>query len=208
MTAKKFPTSFPNLSETELLNLEKASRESNPRQKRTTKIKHYRIVENLQYAWNSMCLCCLSLDKPYEIQQSCKLLLAELVLTLNYFHSQTIEYYMYMYMYKQISGVAMVTKMGPGQANLFVGYIEHQLFNQYNSPSPELYCRYIATSSTREEVNQFRTAVNLFHQALKYTWETSNISLSQHFWISKFLLKSMVYAPAFITNLQIHIQQL
>ena len=39
MTAKKFPTSFPNLSEIELLNLEKASRESNPRQKRTAKMK-------------------------------------------------------------------------------------------------------------------------------------------------------------------------
>jgi len=37
MTAKKFPTSFPNLSETELLNFEKASRESNPRQKRTAR---------------------------------------------------------------------------------------------------------------------------------------------------------------------------
>ena len=32
--------------------------------------------------------------------------------------------------YKQINGVAMGTKMGPSYANLFVGYVEHQFFNQ------------------------------------------------------------------------------
>ena len=52
-----------------------------------------------------------------------------------------------------------------------------------NGPKPELYRRYIddcvgATSSTREELNQFITAVNLFHPALKYTWEISNTSLA------------------------------
>ena len=84
--------------------------------------------------------------------------LAELVLTLNCF-SFAGSYY------KQINGVAMGTKMGPSYANLFVGYIEHQFFNQYNGPKPDLYRRYIdncvgATSSTREELNQFITAVN------------------------------------------------
>ena len=56
------------------------------------------------------------------------------------------------------------------------------IFNQYNGPKPEPYRRYIddcvgATSSTREELNQFITAVNSFHPALKYTWEISNTSL-------------------------------
>ena len=37
----------------------------------------------------------------------------------------------------------MGTKMGPSYANLFVGYIEHQFFNQYNGPKPDLYRRYI-----------------------------------------------------------------
>ena len=55
--------------------------------------------------------------------------LAELVLTLNCF-SFAGSYY------KQINGVAMGTKMGPSYANLFVGYIEHQFFNQYNGPKP------------------------------------------------------------------------
>ena len=64
-----------------------------------------------------------------------------------------------------------------------VGYIEHQFFNQYNGPKPDLYRRYIddcvgATSSTREELNQFITAVNSFHPALKYTWEISDTSLA------------------------------
>ena len=65
-------------------------------------------------------------------------------------------------------------------ANLFVGYIEHQYFNQYK---PELYRRYIdycvgATSSSREELNQFITAVNSFHSALKYTWGISDTPLA------------------------------
>ena len=99
--------------------------------------------------------------------------LAELMLTINCF-SFTNSYY------KQISGVVKSTKMGPSYANLFVRYIEHELFNQYNGPKP-LYSRYIgdcvgATSSTREELNQFITAVNSFHPALKYTWEISDTS--------------------------------
>ena len=102
--------------------------------------------------------------------------LAELVLTLNCF-SFAGSYY------KQINGVAMGTKMGRSYANLFVGYIEHNFFNQYDGPKPEFYRRYIddcvgATSSTREELNQFITAVNSFHPALKYTWEISDTSLA------------------------------
>ena len=77
----------------------------------------------------------------------------------------------------------MGTKMEPSYANLFIGYIEHQFFNQYNGPKPELYRRYIddcvgATSSTREELNQFITAVNSFHPTLKYTWGISDTSLA------------------------------
>ena len=69
------------------------------------------------------------------------------------------------------------------QHNLFVGYIEHKFFNQYNGPKPELYRRYIddcvgATSSTKQELNQFITAVNSFHPALKCTWEISDTSLA------------------------------
>ena len=65
----------------------------------------------------------------------------------------------------------MGTKMGPSHANLLVGYIEHQFFNQYNGPKPELYRRYIydcvdTTSSTREDLNQFIT-VNSLHPNLK-----------------------------------------
>ena len=102
--------------------------------------------------------------------------LAELVLTLNCF-SFAGNYY------KQINGVAMGTRMGPSYANLFVGYVEHQYFNQYNGPKPELYGRYIddcigAISSSREELDQFITSVNSFYPALKYTWEISETSLA------------------------------
>ena len=61
--------------------------------------------------------------------------------------------------------------------------IEHQFFNQYKGPKSKLYRRYIddrvgAPSSTREELNQFITAVNSFRPALKYTWEISDTSLA------------------------------
>ena len=55
----------------------------------------------------------------------------------------------------------MGTKMGPSHANLFIGYIEHQFFNQYNGPKPEPYRRYIddcPDASTREQLDQFITA--------------------------------------------------
>ena len=105
----------------------------------------------------------------------CKLT-AELVLTLNCFSFGD-------NFFKQTNGVAMGTKMGPSYANVFVGFVEHQFFSQYNGPKPQLYGRYIddcigATPSTREELIQFVIAVNSFHLALKYTWEISNNSLS------------------------------
>ena len=89
--------------------------------------------------------------------------LAELVLTLNYF-SFAGNYY------KQINGVAMGTKMGPSYINLFVGYVEHQFFNQYNGPKPDFI--------QRRGTQLFITSVNSFHPALKYTWEISETSLS------------------------------
>ena len=85
--------------------------------------------------------------------------------------------------YKQINGVAMGTKMGPSYANLFVGFIENKIFSNYHGPKPDLYKRFIddcvgATSSSKEELDQFITAVNSFHPALKYTWEISENSLA------------------------------
>ena len=102
--------------------------------------------------------------------------LAELALTLNCFSFSIIHY-------QQINGVAMGTKMGPSYANLFVGYIENQFFNQYNGPQPKLYRCYIddcvgATPSTREELEQLIYSVNSFHPALKYTWQISETSIA------------------------------
>ena len=55
--------------------------------------------------------------------------LAELVLTLNCFTFSG-------EIFKQINGIAMGTKMGPNYANLFVGYVEEQIFNQFDGPKP------------------------------------------------------------------------
>ena len=85
--------------------------------------------------------------------------------------------------FKQINGVAMGTKMGPNYANLFVGYVEEQIFNQFDGPKPELFGRYIddclgATSCTKEELERFIGFVNSFHPALKFTWEISETSVT------------------------------
>jgi len=102
--------------------------------------------------------------------------LGELVLTLHCF-SFADKYY------KQVNGVAMGIKMGPSYANLCVGYIEKQFFNQFNGTKPELYGRYIddcigATSSSRKKLVYFITSVNSFHPALKYTWEIAETSIA------------------------------
>ena len=45
---------------------------------------------------------------------------------------------------QQISAyVAMGTKMGPSYANLFVGHVEQQIFEQYTGPIPDFCGRYI-----------------------------------------------------------------
>ena len=77
----------------------------------------------------------------------------------------------------------MGTKMGPSYANVFVGYIENQFFNQFNGTKPELCGRYIdhcigASSSGREVLDHFITSVNSFHPALKYTREISETSIA------------------------------
>ena len=93
--------------------------------------------------------------------------LAELVLTLNCF-SFAGNYY------KQINGVAMGTKMGPSYANLFVRYVEHQFFNQYDGPKADFYGD-VATLTTASA--QFHPAgrnsivllLQSIHPAQKYT---------------------------------------
>ena len=67
--------------------------------------------------------------------------------------------------------------------NLFVGYVEEQIFNQFDGPKPELFGRYIddclgATSCTKEELEQFISFVNSFHPALKFIWEISETSVT------------------------------
>ncbi len=102
--------------------------------------------------------------------------LAELVLTLNNFSFDGEHY-------QQISGVAMGTKMGPNYANLFVGFVEKQIFEQYTDPTPDYLGRYIddcvgTASCSRGELEQFINYVNNFHPALQFTWEISETSVS------------------------------
>lgn len=62
--------------------------------------------------------------------------LDELVLKLNTFEFQG-EYF------EQEKGVAMGTRMGPSYANIFMGYLEEKMKQNYIGRQPELYLRYI-----------------------------------------------------------------
>ena len=95
--------------------------------------------------------------------------LAEVVSTLNCF-SFAGNYY------KQINGVAMGTKMGPSYANLFVGYVEHQFFNQYDGPKPDFYGRYI------DDWGNFRNFAGFSRYQSLYQWQrfTYQCSLQTH----------------------------
>ncbi len=73
--------------------------------------------------------------------------------------------------------------MGPNYANLFVGFVEKQIFEQYTDPTPDYLGRYIddcvgTASCSRGELEQFINYVNNFHPALQFTWEISETSIS------------------------------
>ena len=85
--------------------------------------------------------------------------------------------------YQQTNGVAMGTKMGPNYANLFVGFVEKQIFEQYTDPNPDYLGRYIddclgTASCFRVELERFINFVNDFHPALQFTWKISETSVS------------------------------
>ena len=80
-----------------------------------TVIPHRDSLEALKFFFNKRTL--------LEPSNTTLIRLAELVLTLNNFSFDGEHY-------QQISGVAIGTKMGPRYANLFVGYVEQQIFKQ------------------------------------------------------------------------------
>ena len=97
--------------------------------------------------------------------------LAELVLTMNMFEFNG-EFY------RQSSGVAMGTKMGPSYACLFMGYLEHRMKNAYQGSFPQYFGRYIddclgIASLPKSEVLAFIDFANKFHPAIRFTFELS-----------------------------------
>ena len=70
----------------------------------------------------------------------------------------------------------MGTKMGPGYANLFVAFIEHQ-FISVDTTAPNLNFTAVTLTNT-SALPQFITDANSFDPALKYTWAISDTSLA------------------------------
>ncbi len=77
----------------------------------------------------------------------------------------------------------MGTKMGPNYANVFIGFVEKQIFEQYTDLTPDYLDRYIddcvgTASCYRGELEQFIDYVNNFHPTLQFTWEISETGVS------------------------------
>ena len=73
--------------------------------------------------------------------------------------------------------------MGPNYGNLFAGFVEKQIFEQYTDPIPDYLARYIddcvgTASCSRGELECFINYVNNIHPALQFTWEISETSVS------------------------------
>lgn len=80
--------------------------------------------------------------------------------------------------FAQMSGVSVGTKMGPSYACLFMGYLEHQIQQQYTKPMPEFYTRYIddgigAISLPMDTLMELINFIQNFHTAIKFTFEIS-----------------------------------
>eukprot|EP00061_Rhincodon_typus_P002169 g16803.t1 len=72
--------------------------------------------------------------------------------------------------------------MGPSFACLFMGYVEHSLFQSYAGPHPQLFLRYIddiigAASLSCPESENFINFASNFHPAIMLTWSISDSSL-------------------------------
>ncbi|BFZ15785.1 hypothetical protein BsWGS_18824 [Bradybaena similaris] len=111
-----------------------------------------------------------------SVSTSTLLRLTELVLTLNSFEFNG-EYF------DQISGVAMGTKMGPSYACLFMGHLEHLVWQSYGGRLPEVYGRYIddgvgITQMSLDELNQFIHFFSSFNPAIKFTSHISTKSVN------------------------------
>ena len=77
----------------------------------------------------------------------------------------------------------MGTKIGPNYANLFVGFVEKQIYEQYTGPLPDYLGWYIddclgTASCSRFDLERFTNFVSEFYPALQFTWENSEISVS------------------------------
>src|SRR3984885_9104393 len=97
--------------------------------------------------------------------------LAELVLTLNAFEFDGQHY-------QQVSGVAMGTKMGPSYADLFMAWLEVDLF--LGTPlSPHIYRRFrddifILTRHTQDQIMPFLESMNSMHPNIKIEFQIGN----------------------------------
>ena len=67
----------------------------------------------------------------------------------------------------------MVSPLGPGLANIFVGYYEEKLFSQ--TQKPPTYFKYVddtfAIFDHEAEADEFLTKLNYLHPSLKFTIE-------------------------------------
>ena len=98
----------------------------------------------------------------------------------------------------------MGTKMGPSYACLFMGYLEHEMRQKYQGPTPELYRRYIddglgATSLNIEDLTKWIDFANQLYPSIQFT---HNISPSSVVFLDMEISLRRHSIPLFTTNLQ------
>ena len=95
--------------------------------------------------------------------------------------------------------------MGPDYANLFVGYVEEQIFNQFDGPKPELFGRrYI--DDCLGATSRYPRKIGTIYQFLSIRPTNSHgksLKPQSLFSISTFLSKITVWQPVSTTNPQI-----
>ena len=90
-----------------------------------------------------------------------------------HFATSSVEFSFNDNIYRQIDGVAMGSPLGPILANIFVGSLEHKLFQ--NNKKPEIYVRYVddifVMFKNKHEHLSFLNNLNKLHSSLSFTCE-------------------------------------
>ncbi|GFR85512.1 hypothetical protein ElyMa_000698300 [Elysia marginata] len=91
----------------------------------------------------------------------------------------------------------MGTKMGRNYACLFMGYLEWQMVNRYQGPTPEFYYRYIddgigVSTMPLDDLENYIDFVKTFHPSISFTSEILQSTISVFFKLTPMLVRFLM----------------